>query len=219
MHYVFDLLQGLGIAAAIGIRPFLPTLLAGALAAGNIGLDFSGTDFSFLEKTPFLLAMVVCVAAFGVIERRPDSSRPPLAYILLAISLVLGALLACGSIADHSPTWWPGVPIGVAAASLGFLAAQLAVRARPRPAGRRGRRRAAALRGGVGAARRGPRDPAAAACRSSSWPASPGSCAAGAAARARSTPGCGSSVEGRPLAQRARVAGSNRPEGDSPGRR
>ena len=33
MHFVLDLLQGLGIAAAIGIRPFLPVLLAGILAA------------------------------------------------------------------------------------------------------------------------------------------------------------------------------------------
>src|SRR5215207_7189043 len=43
---------------------------------------------------------------------------------LLASSLILGALLASGSIADGSETWWPGVPIGVAAASLGFLAAR-----------------------------------------------------------------------------------------------
>ena len=49
MDYLLDLLQGLGIAAAIGIRPFLPTLLAGALAAADVGLDFDGTDFSFLE--------------------------------------------------------------------------------------------------------------------------------------------------------------------------
>ncbi len=33
MDLVLDLLQGAGIAAAIGIRPFLPVLLAGALAA------------------------------------------------------------------------------------------------------------------------------------------------------------------------------------------
>ena len=33
--------------------------------------------------------------------------------ILLACSLVLGALLACASIADGSETWWPGIPIGV----------------------------------------------------------------------------------------------------------
>ena len=31
MDFVLDLLQGAGIAAAIGIRPFLPVLLVGAL--------------------------------------------------------------------------------------------------------------------------------------------------------------------------------------------
>ena len=58
MDFVFDLLQGAGIAAAIGIRPFLPVLLVGALAAGDIGIDFDGTDFAFLEQAP-LLAIVV----------------------------------------------------------------------------------------------------------------------------------------------------------------
>ena len=58
MDYLLDLLQGMGIAAAIGIRPFLPTLLAGALAAGDVGLDFDGTDFSFLEKPVFLFCVL-----------------------------------------------------------------------------------------------------------------------------------------------------------------
>ena len=51
MDLVFDLLQGAGIAAAVGIRPFLPVLLAGALAAADLGLDFGGTDLAFLEAT------------------------------------------------------------------------------------------------------------------------------------------------------------------------
>src|SRR4051794_24570330 len=125
MDYLLDLLQGLGIAAAIGIRPFLPTLLAGALAAGDVGLDFDGTDFSFLEATGFLLVIVILVAVFGLLDRRRDTSAPgPITIALLAISLVLGALVAAGSLADHSETWWPGVPVGVAAASLGYLAAR-----------------------------------------------------------------------------------------------
>jgi uncharacterized membrane protein len=126
MDYLFDLLQGLGLAAAIGIRPFLPVLLAGALAAANLGIDFEGTDFSFLEGTAFLLVIVVLVAVFGFIDRRRDpdtTGRDPAVVALLSISLILGALVASGSIADHSSTWWPGVPLGVAGASLGFLAA------------------------------------------------------------------------------------------------
>jgi hypothetical protein len=125
MDYLLDLLQGLGIAAAIGIRPFLPTLLAGALAAADVGLDFDGTDFSFLEKPGFLLAILVAVAVLGFIERRQDlsSSRPGVA-VLIGISLVLGMLQACASIADHSDEWWPGLIVGAAAAALGFAAAR-----------------------------------------------------------------------------------------------
>jgi hypothetical protein len=125
MDYLLDLLQGLGIAAAIGIRPFLPTLLVGALAAGNVGVDFGGTDFSFLEKTPFLLVVVIAVAVFGIIDRRRGADtrgRGPVVGLLLAVALVLGAVEASGSIADHSKDWWPGLPIGAAAAALGFVA-------------------------------------------------------------------------------------------------
>lgn len=121
MDYLLDLLQGLGIAAAIGIRPFLPTLLAGALAAQNLGLDFENTDLSFLEEPVFLFVMLALVAITGFMERRGLTQFTR--GVLLGSSLVLGALLAAASIADGSPTWWPGIPIGVAAASLGFLAA------------------------------------------------------------------------------------------------
>jgi hypothetical protein len=124
MHYLLDLLQGLGIAAGIGIRPFLPTLLVGALAAGNVGIDFDGTSFSFLEKPGFLLAMVVLVAALGFVERRRGPELGAFVYVLAAVALALGALEAAGSVADHSSTWWPGIIVGVAAAALGFAAAR-----------------------------------------------------------------------------------------------
>src|SRR5690349_23855513 len=126
MDYLLALLQGLGIAAAIGIRPFLPTLLVGALAAGDLGIDFENTDFAFLEQTAFLLVIVIAVAVFNILDRRRGADtrgQGPVIMLLLGCALVLGALLASGSIADVSADWWPGVPIGVAAASLGYLAA------------------------------------------------------------------------------------------------
>src|ERR1700712_1177317 len=101
MDFVFDLLQGAGIAAAIGIRPFLPTLLVGALAAGDLGIDFGGTDFSFMERTPFLLCVVIAVAVFGIIDRRrgaDTSGRGPVVALLLGFALVLGALEGSASI-------------------------------------------------------------------------------------------------------------------------
>src|SRR3954451_8663860 len=107
MDFVFDLLQGAGIAAAIGIRPFLPTLLVGALAAGDLGIDFDGTNFAFLEQAP-LLAIVVVLMAFSVYAvRRAGPAAldvPPWAYVLATFSVVMGMLMAAGSMADgHQP--------------------------------------------------------------------------------------------------------------------
>ena len=127
MEYLLDLLQGAGLAAAIGIRPFLPVLLAGALAVADLGLDFEGTDFSFLETWPFLLGVLVLVALLDFAGRRAGREQAEagaLGWALLAVAVVLGALLASGSIADHSADWWPGIPVGIACAALGFYAAR-----------------------------------------------------------------------------------------------
>src|SRR5215207_331545 len=126
MDFLLDLLQGAGLAAAIGVRPFLPVLLAGALATADLGIDFDGTDFAFLEEWPFLLGVLVVVVILDFAGRRagPEApDRPPLRYALLALALVLGALLAAGSVADRSSEWWAGAIAGVAAAALGFQAA------------------------------------------------------------------------------------------------
>jgi hypothetical protein len=127
MHLLLDLLQGAGLAAAIGIRPFLPVLLAGALASADAGLDFDGTDFSFLEAWPFLLAVLVLVMALDLAGRRagPEAAdRPPLLYALLVVAVALGALEAAGSVADRSDAWWAGMIVGLACAALGFQAAR-----------------------------------------------------------------------------------------------
>ena len=54
-----DIGQGAGLSGASGVRPFLPALLAGALAREDSGVDFSGTDFSFLESPVFLVAVLI----------------------------------------------------------------------------------------------------------------------------------------------------------------
>ena len=127
MDLILDLLQGAGLAAAIGIRPFLPVLLAGALASADVGLDFDGTDFSFLESWPFLLALLVLVAALDLAGRRAGrdaTDRPPLLYALAGLALVLGALVSAASVADRADEWWAGILVGVACAALGFQAAR-----------------------------------------------------------------------------------------------
>jgi Na+-translocating ferredoxin:NAD+ oxidoreductase RnfA subunit len=125
MEFVLDLLQGAGIAAAIGIRPFLPVLLAGALAAADVGLDFDGTSFAFLEQWPFLLGILVLVAVIDIVlRRRTDLDVPPFVWVLLAIAATLGALEAAGSLADHDHPVLAGIVAGVACAALGFFAAR-----------------------------------------------------------------------------------------------
>ena len=122
MDFVLDLLQGLGIAAAVGIRPFLPVLLVGALARGDLGLDFEGTDFAFLEAPWFLLVMLALVALDYVRERR--FATADLVWLLLAGAVVLGALQGAGSLADRGHTIVPGIVGGALAAALGFFAAK-----------------------------------------------------------------------------------------------
>jgi len=124
MDFVLDLLQGLGIAAAVGVRPWLPVLLVGALASRDLGVDFEGTDFAFLESWPFMLGAVLAAAALVFAERVGADERRPVVYALAVACVALGALEAAGSLADRGHSIVPGVVLGAAAAILGFLAAR-----------------------------------------------------------------------------------------------
>jgi hypothetical protein len=119
------------------VRPYLPPLLAGALASGDTGIDFDGTSYEFLEEPWFLLVVLALAVAAYFADRtrgtRPDESRDPIALGLGAIGVVIGALLFAGSLADGGHTAWPGLIGGALAAALGYLAvAQLFTRARRR---------------------------------------------------------------------------------------
>jgi hypothetical protein len=116
MKLVLDILQGLGLASAVGLRPFLPALLAGALASGDLGLDFDGTQFAFLESPIWLLALVVALIASVFIRSLLES--PPGEAALSGIGIGLGALLCAASIDDRHATWWYGLIVGAAAALL-----------------------------------------------------------------------------------------------------
>jgi hypothetical protein len=125
VHLVFDIFQGLGVAAAVGIRPFLPTLVVGALAAAHAQINFNGTDYSFLQGAPFLLAIVVLTLLLAFAERRlragAEEPRPVLVG-LGAVAAVLGALLFAGSLARGHYVAWPGWIGGVVCAVIGLLA-------------------------------------------------------------------------------------------------
>ena len=153
-----DIGQGAGLAGASGVRPFLPPLLAGALAREDSGLDFDGTSFSFLESPVFLLAVLVLAVGSYALQRRRETvaqttpaGRPgdprakigggrslpePLEAAMLLLGVVLGALLFAGSLADHGYESWPGILGGIVCAALGYYAvASLFGRARRRLTG------------------------------------------------------------------------------------
>jgi hypothetical protein len=124
MSLFLDIGQGAGLAGSSGVRPYLPPLLAGALARGNVGLDFSGTNYAFLES-PWWLALMFLLAVVSYLleRRRPGAGTSRQVEIVLGIlGLVFGALLFAGSLADNHYTSWPGLIGGVACAALGFAA-------------------------------------------------------------------------------------------------
>jgi uncharacterized protein DUF4126 len=116
---LLDILQGMGVSAATGLRPFLPTLLVGALAADDLGVDFDHTDFSFLESPWWLLAIVVALVVTTLLRSRFENAAGQAA--LDGIGLGLGALLFAGTLADRHSTWWPGIIGGLICA---FIAQQ-----------------------------------------------------------------------------------------------
>ena len=125
MHLAFDIFQGMGIAAAVGIRPFLPSVVVGALAAGDVEIHFKHTDYSFLQGTVFLLVLVVLVILLALGERRVTEKAPsqrPLAIVLALASLALGALFFAGSLARGHYAAWPGLIGGVICAAIGVAA-------------------------------------------------------------------------------------------------
>jgi len=134
---VFYIGLGLGLAAACGLRPFLPLLLAGGLATSEaLGVSFSHGAYTFLESHWWLLVVAAgLVLAYALqlllglaptldpSDRGASGGRPdPLAASLAGIGVASGALLFAGTLAAHNDVAWPGL-IG------GFLAAGLAQRA------------------------------------------------------------------------------------------
>jgi len=129
MSVVLDIGTGSGLAGATGVRPYLPPLLAGALARGDIGIDFDGTDWRFLESTGFLVAVLAVGLAAYALERtaadRPApevGGRGPVEIFSGVAGIVLGALLFAGAMADGGEASWIGLVFGPLCALLGWLA-------------------------------------------------------------------------------------------------
>ncbi len=122
MHLAFDIFQGIGIAAAAGIRPFLPALAVGGLAAGDVEIHFKGTDYAFLQHWPFLVGMAAGAVLLLLIERRAPQ-RLVNAILVGAVVAVAGLFFA-GSLCRGHATIWPGYIYGALCAAVGMAASQ-----------------------------------------------------------------------------------------------
>lgn len=142
---VFYIGLGLGLALAAGLRPFLPALLAGALASSDaLGVSFARGSLHFLQADWWLLA--VCVALvlayalqllFGLSPIVDPSDRAqrldPLGAALAGVGIGTGMLLFAGTLAAHGDAAWPGLVGGLFAAGLSQRACwPVIVRARKR---------------------------------------------------------------------------------------
>jgi hypothetical protein len=129
---------GAGLAAACGLRPFLPVLLAGALgSAGVLGVDFGRGHFHFLQESWWLLAVVAALVLAYALQlllglaptldptERPDGGRgsESLGAALAGLAYGTGALLFAGTLAAHNDAWWPGLIGGLVAVWLAQRAA------------------------------------------------------------------------------------------------
>ncbi len=132
-HLILYVGEGVGLACAAGLRPFLPALLAGGLASvglklySGVGLDFAHTDYAFVQSLGFRVAAVVLLAAALIALRRLGSERfegGPLGAGVAGLGLGLGGVLFAAVLAEHHDSPWPGLAAGVACAAVAQLAAR-----------------------------------------------------------------------------------------------
>jgi hypothetical protein len=104
-------------------------ITTGVLAHEDAGVDFTGTDWSWMESWVFIGIVAALFIAFWVMDReaksalirpggRATEAGPPYAFFCA----VAGALLFAGSLADGGHTSWPGLVAGALIGLVGYLA-------------------------------------------------------------------------------------------------
>jgi hypothetical protein len=124
VHLAFDIFQGIGIAAAAGIRPFLPGLIAGVLGLADVQIHFDHSKFDFLQQAPFLIILgVLAVLLIGLeaSKRGEDVDRGPGSWLSAACGAAVGALVFAGVLCHGGYAWWPGLIGGVLCAGIGYF--------------------------------------------------------------------------------------------------
>jgi uncharacterized membrane protein len=123
-----DIGQGAGLSAASGARPFLPVITAGVMAHEDAGIDFTGTDWSWMESWVFIGILAVLFVVFWVMDReakneliRPGGRAMEAAVSYPLLCAVAGALLFAGTLADAGDSSWPGLVAGAVVGFIGYL--------------------------------------------------------------------------------------------------
>jgi hypothetical protein len=147
MHGLFFYIGlGAGLAAACGLRPFLPVLLAGALGSAKaLGVGFPNDPYHFLQAGWWLLVVVVVLVAayaaqlllglapFMDSRLRGGEGGSSLAASIAGLSLGAGGVLFAGTLCAHGDAWWPGLIGGIAVGALAQRASgPVVLRARTR---------------------------------------------------------------------------------------
>lgn len=104
--WVIAVCLGLGLAAATGLRAFLPLLVTAVMARFNfLGVDF-GADFAWLSSNTALIALAVAVAAELAVDKVPalDSLMDT---AMTVIRPVLAAVLVMASFSGADPALAP----------------------------------------------------------------------------------------------------------------
>ena len=123
-----DIGQGAGLATTSGARPFMAVIATGVLAHEDVGIDFTGTDWSWMESWIFIGILAAVYVFFWVMDRqgkfelvRPGG-KPMEEGAYRWGCAICGALLFAGSLADGGETSWPGLVAGAVIGFIGYLA-------------------------------------------------------------------------------------------------
>src|SRR5436190_15224368 len=99
------------------------------MAHEDVGIDFSGTDWAWMESWIFIGILAVLFIAFWMMDREGKSEairpagRAMEAGLQYQVSCAIaGALLFAGSLADGGETSWPGLVAGAVIGFIGYLA-------------------------------------------------------------------------------------------------
>jgi hypothetical protein len=111
--------QGIGTSLASGVRTFLVPLLVGAMARADLGVDFDGTEYEFLESIVWLAIMLAMIVGAWLVDRS-DIPVSPAAWAIAAAAI--GGVLFAGSLSERDYAPEPGLFAGPLFALTGFFA-------------------------------------------------------------------------------------------------